>query len=38
METVKVKCKKVKGNDTGYYVCNKDEVPKGAQIIKEDDK
>jgi len=35
METVKVKCKKTKGNPNGFYICNKDEVPKNAQVIKE---
>jgi len=35
---VKVKCKKTKGNQQGFYLCNKEEVPKNAQLVQEETK
>jgi hypothetical protein len=33
MKTVKVICKKTEGNKDGFYVCNADQVPKGAKLV-----
>lgn len=35
VKTVKVVCDKTKGNDAGYYICNADQVPKGAKLLEE---
>jgi hypothetical protein len=35
VETVKVACEKTKGNEDGFYICNKDKVPKGARVLTE---
>ncbi len=35
VKTVKVACKKCKGNDDGFYLCDEDKVPKGAKLYKE---